>query len=173
MAWEITTEELLVRYDSGERNFAGVKLIKTCGAIDLKGLNLQGITLRGADLTGADLTGADLTGADLTGAVLVETYLERATIRDANLYSANLHWCNLVEADLLRANLDHVNATSAFFCGAINIGGFEHTILAKTNFKDALIPNCNICRGGNLIWDTTMSDGTIVPGPQFGDGQGR
>ncbi|NJL51976.1 MAG: hypothetical protein HC930_06670 [Hydrococcus sp. SU_1_0] len=33
MAWEITPEELLVRYDDGERNFAGIKLIYSYGAL--------------------------------------------------------------------------------------------------------------------------------------------
>ena len=176
MVWEITPDELWFRYADGERDFPGIKLLQSERAsgqmIDLQGFDLRGINLRRADLKYAGLTGVDLTGADLTGSVLIEACLERAIVRDASLYSANLHWCNLVQANLGGANLNHVNATSATFFRA-NIGAFEYAILANANFRDATIGNSTLCRGGNLIWDTTMSDGTIVVGSQFGDGEGR
>lgn len=103
MAWEITPEELLVRYDDGERNFAGIKLIYSYGApahyagIDLKGIVLRDINLRGAY--------------------------------------------------------------------------FEQAILAQTKFQGADITARSICSRWNLIWKTTMPDGTVVEGPQWGNGR--
>lgn len=168
MAWEITPEELWFRYADGERDFPGIKLLQSERAtstqlIDLRGFDLRGINLRGAYLRNADLTEADLTGADLTGAVLIEAYLERAVVRDASLFSANLKWCNLVQANLRGTNLDHVNATSAIFCRA-SINAFEYAILANADFRDATIDNPTLCRGFNLIWNTTMSDGSVEVG---------
>ena len=58
MVWEITTHELLARYNTGERNFAGVDILKAY-RLDgsdiiyvpgLEGAYLPGINLRGANL---------------------------------------------------------------------------------------------------------------------------
>lgn len=173
MVWEITAEELLVRYKAGERNFAGIELIQSEGvprdsSIDLEGAILRDINLRGAYLRQADLCRADLTGSDLFGDSLESAWLKRAIVRDANLYSANLHWCDLTEADLRETNLAHMNATSATFCGA-NIDGFEFAILIKTNFRDARIAPNIIWSYGNFIYNTTMPDGTVKNGPFFGE----
>lgn len=172
MTWEITAEELWFRYADGERDFRGIDLIQSEREIEGNPINLREFNLTEINLRGAYLRYADLTGANLTGAVLIEACLKRAIVRDANLHSANLHWSDLTEADLRGTNLDHVNATSAWFCGA-NIGGFSYAILANANFRDAITWKSAICRGGNLIWKTTMPDGTIEEGPQFGDGKGR
>lgn len=171
MVWEITAEELLVRYNSGERNFAGIELIQSQGvpqdsSIDLEGAILRDINLRGAYLRQADLRRADLTGADLFGVSLELAWLERAIIRDANLYSANLSWCDLTEADLRGTDLNHMNASLAKFCGA-NIGSFSYAILPHANFRSADVSQINICRFGNLIWETTMPDGSVERGPYW------
>ncbi|MEH2231311.1 MAG: pentapeptide repeat-containing protein [Nostoc sp.] len=173
MPWEITAEEWLARYANGERNFAGIELIQSEGvpldsSIDLEGAILRDINLRGAYLRQADLCRADLTGADLFGVSLEGAWLKRAIVRDANLYSANLFWCDLTEADLRGTELNHINASRATFCGA-NIGGFSYAILAHANFRSADVSEINICRFGNLIWETTMPDGTIKGGPFFGE----
>ena len=175
MVWKITAEELIVRYGDGERNFAGIELLQSErflpeNPIDLKGVSLRNINLRGACLRYADLTGADLTGADLTGAILMEAFLQKATIRDANLESVNLNWSSLHEADLRGTILSHMNACGAFFCGA-RTSAFEYAILANADFRDTNIFNSTLCNCGNLIWNTVMSDGTIVVGPQYGDGR--
>ena len=164
MAWEITPEELWFRYADGERDFPGIKLLQSERATSTQLIDLRGFDLRSINLRGADLSNADLTGADLTGAILIKAYLERAVIRDASLFSANLNWCNLVQANLRGTSLDHVNATSAIFCRA-SIGAFEYAILADADFSDATIDNPTLCRGFNLIWNTTMSDGSVEVGP--------
>jgi uncharacterized protein YjbI with pentapeptide repeats len=167
MVWKITAEELLVRYENGERNFAGVELIQSEGVPLDSSIDLEGAILRDINLRGAYLRQADLTGADLFGAFLELAWLKRAIVRDANLYSANLSWCNLTQADLRGTNLAHMNATSATFYGA-NIDGFEFAILIKTNFRNAYIAPNIIWSYGNFVYDTTMPDGTIKNGPFFG-----
>ena len=171
MVWKITAEELLVRYETGERNFAGVEGIQNHGQIDLKGFDFRGINLRGADLTGVDFTGSNLTGAHLTGAILKTAILERAIIRDASLYSANLRWANLSEADLGGTDLYHINASGAFFGRAKNIDSLNYAILTDANFRDAHICPDSLYAHGNLLWNTTASDGHIISGPLYGDGK--
>lgn len=170
MVWEISAEELLVRYDAGERNFAGVEVIRNHWCIDLEGLDFRGINLRGANLKDANLTGANLTGADLTGAILRSAILEQAIIRDASLYSANLCWANVSEADLRLTRLTHMNASSAVFFGAKFKYGFEYAILADANFRGATISDDVLYAHGNLLWNTTTSEGVIIRGPLYGDG---
>ena len=61
-------------------------------------------------------------------------------------------------------DLNHMNASRATFCGA-NIGGFSYAILAHANFRSADASKTNICRFGNLIWETTMPNGSVERGP--------
>lgn len=173
MVWKITTDELLARYNAGERNFAGVEILRIVGEMGerdgvdgqitgLEGADLRGINLRGANLEKVDLSGADLTGADLFGAYLGGAGLVKTILRDANLFSANLTWATLSAADLTGANLSQVNASSAVFIGA-TIGYFEYAVLIDANFQGAI--GMLINGHFNLIWDTTMPDGTVEKGP--------
>ena len=141
--------------------------------INIRGLCLSGANFSGSDLTKVDFTEADLTGANLVGAILTEASLNRTILRDVNFCGASLRWCGLNEADLLGSNLSHVNATCAWFTGAINVPLISYSIFADTDFTDAQTTKQLICRAGNLIWRTIMPDGEIVFGPQYGDGHGR
>lgn len=167
--WEISVEELVIRYGQGERNFAGANLIVDGPIVDLQGFDLQGINLRGAVLSYANLTGANLTGADLTGAVISSATLDKAIIREANLCNVNLHETSLIDADLRNSNLTYVYAFWSIFCGA-KLDGLEWSVLAYANFRDADITEQLICRAGNLIWDTVMPDGSIARVPKIGQG---
>ncbi|MHC5718862.1 MAG: pentapeptide repeat-containing protein [Nostoc sp.] len=178
MVWKITTDELLTRYKAGERNFAGVELLRIIGEMGeidgvdgqitgLEGADLRDINLRGANLEKVDLSGADLTGADLFGAYLGEAGLVKTILRDANLFSANLSWATLNGADLTGANLSRVNASSAVFIGA-KVGHFEYADLTQANFRDSTANNAyGLCRSFNLIWRTIMPDGSIEEGPYY------
>jgi hypothetical protein len=86
---ELLAEELLRRYQQGQRNFSGVQLTQ-------------------ADLSWAILDGANLTQADLGCA-----NLQRCNLVGANLTGANLHGADLTEANLVRANLTGVNLRDA------------------------------------------------------------
>ncbi|MEA5619187.1 pentapeptide repeat-containing protein [Cronbergia sp. UHCC 0137] len=175
MVWKITTDELLARYNAGERNFAGVEILRIVGEMGeidgvdgqitgLEGADLRGINLRGANLEKVDLSGADLTEADLFGAYLGEASLGKTILRDANLFSANLSNASLNGADLTRANLSHVKAVGASFIGA-KIGYFERADLTHTDFRDCDVNGEGLCYKFNVIWHTTMPDGTIKEGP--------
>ncbi|BAZ45555.1 rfrA pentapeptide repeat-containing protein [Chondrocystis sp. NIES-4102] len=65
MVWKLTTDELLARYNAGERNFAGIELIRilerdgiSSPIEGLEGVDLRGINLRGANLEYLWLGGA-------------------------------------------------------------------------------------------------------------------
>jgi uncharacterized protein YjbI with pentapeptide repeats len=173
MVWEITTEELLKRYTSGKRNFAGSVVVrdKTCGRnyIDLENAVLRDINFRGADLSFADLRGADLSGADLFGASLIEARLDGAIIRDANLECVNLFRCYLIGADLVGSHLYQASAIGAIFRKAKFLYGGEHNVFIRADFRDSSIAHDAICRAMNVIWDTIMPDGTVQSGPYFGE----
>jgi Pentapeptide repeats (8 copies) len=169
MVWKISPEELLVRYDNGERDFAGIDLI-SCSetpwyyhGIELKGIVLRDINLRGAVLKEVDLTGVDLRGADLGGVFMEQCILSGATIRDANLCAANVSWCSFDNADLRGSYLDHINAYSAWFNEA-QMPHFECAVVAGTNFKGTNLTKEMICapEHRNLVWNTIMPDGTQI-----------
>ncbi|MEH2366952.1 pentapeptide repeat-containing protein [Nostoc sp.] len=180
MVWKITPEELLERYADGERNFAGIELVYSgwpsssskysSPGIDLDGVVLRDINLRGAYFDQVYLTGVDLTGADLGGIFMNRCNLVEGIIRDANLCAANLRQSGFFDADLRGTDLDYMNASGAGFRG-VQIGSFERAILAYTDFEGAHISSNLICRGQNLIWHTTMPDGNVVEGPQWGNGR--
>lgn len=164
MACQFTAEELLALYADGERDFAGIELIQSEGVPHGASIDLEGAILREINLRGADLTRADLTRADLFGACLEDARLDYAIVRDANLCSANLCNCSLIGADLTGTKLRRINATNASFSGAL-ITHIEYAILTQANFQDSSIGARNLCRFFNLIWHTTLPDGTIKGGP--------
>ena len=117
-------EEILKRYQNGDRLFAevdltGVHLTRAdlTGA-DLRGANLSDANLSDANLSGANLTGANLTGARLTGAHLSEAHLYGANLSGANLTGANLSGANLSGANLYGANLYGANLYKVDLTGA-------------------------------------------------------
>jgi uncharacterized protein YjbI with pentapeptide repeats len=175
MTWKIPTDELLARYNAGERNFAGIEILRIVGEMGerdgvsgsitgLEGADLRGINLRGANLEQIDLSGADLTDADLFGAYLGEAGLVKTILRNANLFSANLSNASLRGADLTKASLTHVKAVGASFIGA-KVGYFERADLTHANFQDCDFYGPGLCHRFNVIWHTTMPDGTIEEGP--------
>jgi len=174
MVWEISDYELLERYASGERNFAGIELYcsgyrpsKHGDSIDLDGVVLRDINLRGAYLYRVKMIGVDLTGADLGGIFLDECSLAEGIIRDASLKAANVSLSNFHNADLRGTDLNYINAVGANFSGAY-LHTLESAILADASFRGAHTEEGLIYRGNNLIWDTTMPDGTTLRGAMWG-----
>ena len=99
---EITAEELIGRYNAGERDFS---------KLDLRGIKLEEVDLRGINLEGADLRGTSFCYCDLQGAVLRNANLEEAdlyltTLVDTDFRGANLRRSNTLETDLTRANFE-------------------------------------------------------------------
>ena len=171
MVWEITAEELLSRYATGERNFAGVELRHPNdrsqdeeGSIYIENADLRQINLRGANPYSVVLDRSNLTGAFLVMASLCDVILIHA-----NLRGANLCWACLNRADLRGARLDYANLRAAQFVGT-NLTGIhmEYALLSHTNLRDN-IPGYHCIYGGNFIWQVTMPDGTIEEGPYYCD----
>ncbi|MEM9070641.1 MAG: pentapeptide repeat-containing protein [Myxococcota bacterium] len=101
----LSPNELLRRYQAGERDFEGARLLGE----SLRGFDLRGVSLRGANLAGADLVGANLDGADLRGASLRGANLAKTSLRDANLTDADLRDANA------RADFDGAHLRGARF----------------------------------------------------------
>ena len=117
----MSTEELINRYQAGERDFKEIKLVQS---------SLSGVDLSEADLSIADLAGADLSAADLSGANLSGAILKGANLSGANLTGANLSW-----ADLGMANLTEADLTGA---------EMNMAILIRTRFKNTIMPDGSI-----------------------------
>ena len=132
MVWRITTDELLARYKAGERNFAGIELIRIVGEMgERDGISGLITGLEGADLRGINLRGANLERVDLSG-----------------------------------ADLEQVNASSASFIDA-TMSYFLYAVLIYANFRGATdTGERSLCSRFNLIWHTTMPDGTVYKGPE-------
>ena len=161
--------ELLERYNSGERNFAGAAL--SDNSEDLAGANLSNIILSGAalsqiylletNLQGAELVGSqlwrtslretDLSGADLTGANLTNALLVRTNLRGAKLIGANLTGAQLIEADLTNADL-------------------SESILCQVNLsKIKLDEECHrqvLCTKA-WLWETYLPNGTFIANARY------
>lgn len=115
----LTTDELLRRYATGERNFANANL--RCAVLAEQNLSQTNLTnaklnlanLNGTNFSGADLTSADLSDASLSGANLSQTALHRVLLSGANLSKANLRGANLSKALLNDACLREADLTGA------------------------------------------------------------
>lgn len=122
----MTAQELLDRYATGERDFAGV---------DLHGIDLSGAILCGINFDRADLSNANFKGADLSGdynknfsrqfkrkagvsiypggyssiglglALGGYSCIRYAVLRNANFQDANLSYVDFSRSDLSFANL--------------------------------------------------------------------
>ena len=110
----MTAEELLAKYQAGERDFRGANL----HGADLSGANLHGADLRKADLRGADLSKADLSGANLHVADLSWANLHGADLSRADLIEADLSVASLIDADLRGADLRGADLHGADLSGA-------------------------------------------------------
>src|SRR5579871_495368 len=138
----LTLQELLARYQSGERDFAEV-IIESIdptansaddpqrenrgrqGAqamIDLTGINLYRATLQRLRLDRVILRAANLTQADLSGASLGESDLSYARLTSANLSQTWLHAADLRGADLSNAYIDQAMLDSVDLRGATLLG---------------------------------------------------
>lgn len=142
----LTTDELLRRYATGERNFTnanlrGAVLIKQyLSQSNLSYAKLNWANLSEANLSGVDLTGADLSYVNLSGANLNYTNLNRTNLRGANLSAASLRGANfnkafLSEVIFRQADLREANFSLADLRGA----NFDEASLDDVNLTGAKI----------------------------------
>jgi uncharacterized protein YjbI with pentapeptide repeats len=119
----MTAEELLQRYQSGERDFRGIK-IKGIFLRDecLRGIDLSYADLRGASLMGVDFSKANLRRADFSGGTfLILANMQQADLTQANFTNAFLILANMQQCCLAQANLTQANLTRAKLSGATGL----------------------------------------------------
>ena len=167
---KITIEELLQRYEKGERDFAGMILEhtnKTFHNVNLSGISLEGVELHTFGIN--SLLKVNYSGANLKGIALGEQFLEGVNFSEANLENvcfyqsvlrnSNLSRCNLSGADFRQASLQGANLIAANLTEA-NMGGIGLDGIKLTNVN--LTRAINFWVDGGAIFDNTiMPDGSI------------
>jgi len=125
---EMSASELLERYASGERNFAGIRVSEFR---DLQGAILSNANFCGAVLEGS-MIGTDFSRSYLIGAELAEVSLEKALLQHTRLDGATLaqsilSGADLTHARLVRAELDEtlVQKTNFYRCNLFGASGVD------------------------------------------------
>ena len=134
--------ELLARYEAGERDFFGV---------DLSSANLSGVNLSGADMLGANISSANLSNANLSNANLSNVSLVGTNLSDANLSHADLSVAYLFEADLSAADL-----SAAYLDGT----HLSHADLSEAKLINTSLINAKLVYA-NLIY-ADLSDANLT-----------
>lgn len=150
---QLWLEEVLRRYDAGERDFSLIKVYlsdeqskeRYLSGVNLSGANFresdlqhlvfygQGINFSGSDLSDLDLAYAHFEDADSSGANLSGACLWRANFRRADLTGANFSRSDLQETGFHMTNLSRCK-----FSGAKMIDtGFGFCDLIDSDFRDA------------------------------------
>ena len=169
----ITPQQLLDRYNAGERNFAGIRFFPdTCRESVLEDADLSNIILSGAylpriKLSLANLRNSNLAGAYMPGAELIETDLHETDLTGANLQDACLSGTDIARSLLTAANLRGAKLEGADFTNV----DLTESILCQVDFSQVRIVN----RFGDrfiycpnaLVWQMTMPDGTYIEGPRY------
>jgi uncharacterized protein YjbI with pentapeptide repeats len=115
----MNADELLDRYEAGERDFSGVFL----AGVNLSGVDLRGIMLQKANLRFANLRDAILADADLSEADLYEANLRGTVLRNTNLTGTVLWLAETLGAHLEHANLQDAKVASAQLSRAASLAG--------------------------------------------------
>ncbi len=164
----IPLQEVVERYQAGERNFAGIGLYSQASRM-LKDADLSGINLSGADLSQIKLEKTNLSGACLRGTDFVYSDLRSVNLSHADLSHANLRCCYWINVDfshacMARAVLFESELTDANLFGT----NLEAIILIHSCLKGA-IKSDPFRIGGAFIWNSMMPDGSMDLGPRFVD----
>ncbi len=163
---EITFDEIVSRYNAGERDFSGV-LVNSIyyGEEKFKGLDFSGIILRDSnllsirlDLGGTILHGADLSNVDLgefyapkidlSNAILRGTrYWQDSTFDDANFSGSDMIGANFVSADfncidMSRVNLDNSKIRTTSFRGV----RFIDATIRNSRLEEVTFYRCKLIR---------------------------
>ena len=153
----MTVEELLKKYEAGERSFPATNLSEAnlsrtnLSQIDLSQSILIVTNLSGANLTEADLSNTRFNVARLSGANLTKANLSGAVINVANLILANLSEANMTRAELIRAELIRAELSSANLTEAnLNAADLREAKLRQANLTRANLKEADL-RGTSLI----------------------
>lgn len=139
-------EEIIKRYEAGERNFAGIDLrfinISYSCFMDtnFSGANLQVSAFRNIYLVNINFTNANLQGAIFSG-YLIGCNLSNTNLRGVDFEGTNLTGVDLTGADMTGANLSGAN-------------------LIGTNLRNANLTSAKITES-TIFCNTIMPDGRI------------
>ncbi|WP_315788273.1 pentapeptide repeat-containing protein [Fischerella sp. JS2] len=168
----MNVEQLLRRYDTGERDFTGVEIVEF-RLRHLTEINLSGSDFRYANLQKLvrytegiklNLSCANLRGLNLEYAHFEHANLQKADLSYTDMWCAALHSADLTGADLSGAKLHeavfyNVNLSRANLSGAHLLDThFDYANLTEANFKYARKVNF----GNAYLQDTIMPDGNII-----------
>jgi uncharacterized protein YjbI with pentapeptide repeats/uncharacterized protein YwqG len=180
-------DEIVIRYNLGERNFACIDCWGDCvdgnlagidlncakmTAVRLSGSNLQGAILCDASITRSSLIGINLAGADLSRANfcvepeypnhLMESSLKYANLTGANLTGANLQSVSLGGSNLKNANLQGANLIGTDLRGADLTGAnLTDANLSMASFYQANLKDAVL--GNNITFQDAYLGWTILP----------
>ncbi|MTJ49969.1 pentapeptide repeat-containing protein [Dolichospermum sp. UHCC 0259] len=145
MNW-IRTDDLLARYNAGERNFAGIFLEGS----EMAGVDLSGIDLSDSDLGEIYMEDVNFTGANFCSSRIGQAGLIRCILRDADLTRTNMGFAHLSRSDLTNAKL-----VDAYLSGADMV----ETNLTESDLTRADLEGANMKR--SIYYNTIMPDGSI------------
>lgn len=139
-------DEIIRRYEAGERNFSGIDLRNTpidytcLMDINFSRANLQQSSFSHIYLVNANFSGANLEGIFL-GASLINVNLSNANLRGADLKGSELTGADLTGADLTGANLSDARliGTNLSNANLTDIKTTENTIFCNTTMPDGKI----------------------------------
>jgi uncharacterized protein YjbI with pentapeptide repeats len=162
----MTLEELLAKYEAGERDFSGVDLSEAnlsgvkLNEANFSHANLSIVNLSGSHLCSTDFSHAQINVARLSGAYLHQANLNHASLNVANLIRADLSCAqlqsaSLIRAELIRADLSRADLFAAnLSCADLREAALRHAILryanlSEANLRDSLLTQANL-EGANL-----------------------
>lgn len=185
----ITFENLLQRYEKGERDFRKIRLVfdeyerdksgearfdESGNVIMRPGINegcLRGINLSGADFRGSDLgairmysQGLILCHANLSKLDLSVFLFRGSNLSGANLSGAMLFRAKFSNANLTGAKLDRIIGTEIWFTDAnLTSASFIKANLAESHFGGANLTTANFMNARNAYFERAIFKETIMP----------
>ena len=103
----INGDDLLHRYENGQRCFAGVEL-------DSLVLDLRNVTLEGADFSGSFIL-ADFAGANLRAAVFANANVKTCDFSNADLRDAVFTGAALCSTTFINAHVEGANFEGSYY----------------------------------------------------------
>ena len=144
-----STQELLERYSSGERNFSRVTFKRAqLSHVVLSEADFSNSNLSCVEFHNVDLSQAIFLGSDLSYSIISKSNLSQANCGGADLACATLNGVNFKEANLVRANLWE--------------SSLQRSNLQGGNLIQACLKNANL-KGANLRnTDLTLANASLV-----------
>lgn len=164
---EITAEELLIRYEAGERSFPNIILSDVC-------LIWDGVNTLGEDYGVNEAGGVELTGVDFSGAIFQNIRIEhsfqitnvtfRTRFINCNLSHSVWEFCEM--PNLIGCNLQYALMRGCFFDRQFTDCDWRYGRIIGADFDDMIFKQCDLREGRWL-------DGNCIAFENSDRGQGR